>query len=370
MKIKDAILISATALGGGYAGVDVYQENSEREYVVAVDHRQKAKGDLGKYLAGRKVAKRGKHSARVKFSRKQAKKEALPPGLILEEVHYSYSIDSGCSFDPVPAPIPNPPSQPSEVTDWGVAAVGSQEVRDFEDGSGVVVCVLDTGIDSDHPDLTYLMARDFTGSASGTEDIQGHGTHTAGTVSAIDNEIGVVGSSQASLIIGKVLGDDGSGSNAGIAAGINFCVDQGADIISMSLGGPYPSSVMESALYRAEQAGIWVFAAAGNDGSNQVGYPAGYRFPHLYSVSATNKSNQLTYFSNYGKVEMACPGLDILSTVPGGTYDRYSGTSMATPICAGVGALYRAQGKDIKFFQLGDPYYFGAGMPDARRIFE
>ena len=373
MRVRDVLIVSAAVASSGYVGHDLYEANAEREYVVAVDYRHKTPGNLDKFLSGKEHGERGRHFAKIKRSRNKAKREVVPQGLILEEVHYTYHASDWCSFDPPqpPAPTPTPtpvPNPSTEIVDWGIEVVGSQDVTDIDRGESVVICLLDTGIDTDHPDLTYLRARDFTGSRSGVEDIQSHGTHTAGTIAAIDNDIGVVGSSQAQLIIGKVLGDDGSGSNAGIAAGINWCVDQGADIISMSLGGPYPSYVMESALYRAEQAGIWVFAAAGNDGSNRVGYPAGYRFPHLYSVSALDRNLNLARFSNYGKVEMCAPGVDILSTVPGGRYDRYSGTSMATPIAAGVGALYRAQGKSIKFRRVGTTTTCGAGIPDARQI--
>jgi subtilisin family serine protease len=113
----------------------------------------------------------------------------------------------------------------------------------------------------------------------------------------------------------------------------------------------------------ASRKGVWVFAAAGNDGSNRVGYPANYRIPGLFSVSAIDERGQLARFSNYGKVEMAAPGVNTLSTMPGNKYGRMSGTSMATPIAAGVGAMYKSVNKQIKFQDMGDKVKFGYGLP-------
>jgi subtilisin family serine protease len=261
---------------------------------------------------------------------------------------------------PVPTPVPVPPSEPSsQVYDWGVKRVNAIASRDTEN---VTVCILDTGIDRTHPDLKYVSGRNFTSSNIGDfQDRAGHGSHTAGLVAAVNNKFGVIGSSQSSLLIGKVLDDEGSGYNDWIAAGINWCVDQNADIISMSLGGPQASNLIFNALKRASSSGIWVFAAAGNDGSSNVGYPAGYNLPNLFSISATDKNDRLAYFSNYGKIDFACPGVDIYSTVPGG-YDTYSGTSMATPICAGVAAYYMVHNTPLQVQDLGDPNKFGKGL--------
>ena len=99
-----------------------------------------------------------------------------------------------------------------------------------------------------------------------------------------------------------------------------------------------------------------------------VGYPAGYQIQGLYSISATDQNDRLAWFSNYGKVEFACPGVNILSTVPGGNYERYSGTSMATPICASVAANYLAVGKPFVAEPMGDSMRFGEGMLTGRNL--
>lgn len=304
---------------------------------------------------------------------------SVKTGLIVEEVK-TYSIPKpvkprfqfGCNFNP---PKPSPPPAPTPVPgtqkyDWGQQKVHALDGIKSVDSTKVKVCVLDTGIDKNHPDLKYLMGFDFTSfDETDFQDRQSHGTHTAGLVAAINNDIGSVGASQASLMIGKVLDDDGYGYNDTIAAGIIWCTDNGADIISMSLGGPQPSQVMLSALRYATGNGVDIFAAAGNESSSFVGYPAGYVLNGLYSISATNYFDDLAYFSNYGKVEFTCPGEDIYSTVPGG-YDTYSGTSMATPLAAGVAAIAKALGVPMQVRPMDNSSYFGAGMPDAKLTVE
>lgn len=384
-------ITAATGIGAGGAGSVIsyqqYEESKERQLIVteipglsSVSAIKDFKGEAAK--VGTVTAEFESKEFRgyyVTGSRRAIKKANLSPRIIVEEIKtYSIpkppSVKSGnfCS-GPEPTPVPMPPPQPGDkqVIDWGVARVGSPAVLPIIDGSEVTVCVLDTGIDQDHPDLGFTKFKNFTSSNErDIEDRQGHGTHTAGTVAALNNHYGVMGASQANLIIGKVLDDSGSGYNSWIASGIKWCADQGAEIISMSLGGPQPSSIIQSAIEYAISRGSHIYAAAGNESSSSVGFPAGYNYPGaLFSVSATNQDDRLAYFSNYGKVEMTCPGVQILSTVPGG-YDRYSGTSMATPICAGVAALYRAQDAEIIYEDFGNAQYYGKGMPKAEGVLQ
>lgn len=247
----------------------------------------------------------------------------------------------------------------SEVMDWGLTFTGVPEHWKTTRGEGVRVAVLDTGIDDEHPDLAEGIekARDFTRSPVSHRDVQKHGTHCAGTIGARANNIGVVGVAPACrFIIGKVLDDNGSGEGAGIAAGIDWACSEGADVISMSMGSPQPDPRIGAALERAIAAGKFVIVAAGNDGRpNSVNYPARWKGqglrPNLdcIAVSAFRKDGKLASFSSRGpEVDVAGPGQDILSTVPGGRYALMSGTSMATPFVAGVVALMVAAHRKLK----------------------
>jgi subtilisin family serine protease len=357
MKILSIIVLTALLASIGIA-MSIANGPVEKTFVVSIDHTVKNK-DLEKEAKKiGKLLKKGKRVATIVAYVEDVKK--ADDGVIVEELKvYNKSI-SGCT--PLPEP---PPTDEPQIVDWGNERLKSVEAQKINNGSSVKVCVLDTGINKNHPDLKYLRGENFSSnSSSDFEDRDGHGSHTAGLVAAINNTYGVVGSSQAQLIIGKVLDDNGSGFNSWIAEGIYYCVEQKANIISMSLGGPH-SYVIENAVNYATINGVEIFAAAGNSSSNDVGYPAA--FDNVYSISATDKNDTLAYFSSYGKVEYACPGLDILSTVPGG-YKTMSGTSMATPLCAGIAALYMAQGKPRIAEYMGSENKFGMGILSAKGL--
>ncbi|HZZ73577.1 MAG TPA: S8 family peptidase [Pirellulales bacterium] len=238
----------------------------------------------------------------------------------------------------------------AERIDWGLSLLEVPSHWHQTEGAGVKVAVLDTGIDANHPDLQSAIdgQHDFTGSRIGTADAQGHGTHTAGIAAARRNQLGVVGvAPECRLLIGKVLGDDGSGLGAWVAAGIDWACDQGADIISMSLGSPFADPTIYAAIQRAAAKGKFVIAAAGNDGGvrgqDRVDYPG--RWPETIAVAAFDRQRQLASFSSQGpEVDIAAPGEAITSTFPlnQGGYAILSGTSMATPFVAGVVALVLA----------------------------
>ena len=157
----------------------------------------------------------------------------------------------------------------SETIDWGLTAYHIPDHWKATRGKNIKVAVLDTGIDEAHPDLKDAIddARDFTRSRFGPIDRHGHGTHTAGTIGARQNDVGVVGvAPDCRLLIGKVLGDDGSGSSATVAAGIDWACDSGSDVISLSLGSPEPDDVLLAAVECAASKGKFIIAAAGNDG--------------------------------------------------------------------------------------------------------
>ena len=234
----------------------------------------------------------------------------------------------------------------TETIDWGLAAYGVPDQWKDTRGENIRVAVLDTGIDARHPDLADAMddARDFTGSRHGPADRQGHGTHVAGTIAARANDVGVIGVAPlCRLLIGKVLGDDGSGTSESVAAGVDWAADAGADILSMSLGSPQPATEIHTAIRRAVAEGKFVICAAGNDGRDEsVNFPA--RWEETVAVGAVDRNGTIARFSSRGpQVDICAPGQDVLSTFPGGGYAKLSGTSMATPFVAGVVALMLAK---------------------------
>src|SRR5580692_1883649 len=158
------------------------------------------------------------------------------------------------------------PDELNQAVDWSLADYKVPGQWAQAAGQGVRVAVLDTGIDATHPDLAAALddVKDFTGSAFGTTDRVGHGTHTAGTIAARNLGPAVVGvAPQCRLLIAKVLGDDGSGIDQNVAAGIDWAVQSGADLISMSMGSPVPSPAIQQSLTAAIAAGKLVICAAG-----------------------------------------------------------------------------------------------------------
>lgn len=233
----------------------------------------------------------------------------------------------------------------SETIDWGLEQSGIKNTWKQTKGDGVRVAVLDTGIDRDHPDLESAIEAyaNFTASPFDA-DRNGHGTHCAGTVGARANGAGVIGVAPACRILGgKVLDDAGAGTERAIARGFDWARELQADIISGSFGSHHDSPIIAAAVRRAVQAGIFVIMAAGNDGlPNSVNFPA--RLPETIAVAAVDRFGQVAPFSSRGmQVDIAAPGVDILSTWLRGTHALSSGTSMATPFVAGVVALLVAK---------------------------
>ena len=175
-------------------------------------------------------------------------------------------------------------------------------------------------------------------------DVEGHGTHVSGTIAGENNDFGVTGIAyDAQIMPVKVLDDSGSGSNNAVADGIYYAVDNGADVINLSLGGTFPSSGIEQAVKYASDRGVTVVMAAGNSGGQTPLYPASYADEYGIAVGAIEEDESLASFSNRaGSQELTyvtAPGVDIYSTLPNNQYESYNGTSMATPHVAGVVAL-------------------------------
>jgi thermitase len=263
--------------------------------------------------------------------------------------------------------VPNDPyvgttynsSHSGAVSQWGWAKISAYQAWDVTRGSaGVKVAVVDTGIDNSHPDLpVVVLQKDFINNDNNAEDDNGHGTHVAGTIGALtNNSVGVAGTNWAvGLMAAKVLNSSGSGSYTAVANGIIWAADNGAKVINLSLGGP-ASTLLQNAVAYAWNKGAVLACSAGNSGSSAKSYPAAYT--QCIAVAATDKNDAKASFSNFGNkwVDVAAPGVAILSTLPNTSvylntqygyytsYDALNGTSMASPHVAGLAGLVWAKG--------------------------
>ena len=230
---------------------------------------------------------------------------------------------------------------------WHYDMIQAPKAWEMTKGSpSVKTAILDTGIDYNHQNLKQFVDLNLGKSFVGGDvmDRQGHGTHVAGTVAAYGSISGVMKS--ATLIPVKVLDDSGSGSTYGVQQGILYAAQIKADVINMSLGGGPYSQGVNDACEMAVKSGTVVVAATGNESQKSISYPAAYE--SVIAVGAVDSNKKRAYFSNYGKgTEIMAPGVDIYSSVPGGGYAKFSGTSMATPHVAGVVGLLRSANKQL-----------------------
>lgn len=222
-----------------------------------------------------------------------------------------------------------------------------------EDGAGVVIAVVDTGVQGDHEDLAgnLLPGVDFVSDGGGTcVDSHGHGTHVAGIGGQVDNTIGGIGGALGAKILPvRVLDESGSGTFPDVAAGIDWAVEHEADVINLSLGGESSAPSVETAIENAVAAGVTVVAAAGNCGApsdkcsslNAPSYPAA--LPDVIAVGAITTGSvpptKASFSNDNDYVDVAAPGTSIDSTYRGNSYTTMSGTSMATPFVSAVAAL-------------------------------
>lgn len=273
-----------------------------------------------------------------------------------------------------------PVKMAADVIDWGVSRVGADKIWDTTTGVGVTVAVIDTGIEMTHPDLQGKVTKgyDFVNDKESPEDDNGHGTHVSGIITATRNDAGTVGVSHGTSIMPiKVLNSTGSGYVSDVAKGIYWAVDNGAQVINLSLGTSKDTDVLRRAVNYAANKGVPMVAAAGNDYGAPCQYPAAY--DNVICVVATDSSNRLASFSNVGG-ELAAPGVSNYSTFLGGTYRYLSGTSMAAPHVAGSLAILRGICTDCNSSELvstlrdtaidlgaeGTDIIFGYGLVDLR----
>jgi subtilisin family serine protease len=286
------------------------------------------------------------------------------------------------------------PNDPAFGNLWGLSNTG-QPIQGFPGTPGadihaaqawntttgspnVTVAVIDTGVDYTHPDLSPNVwinpgencpgcrndgidndhngyvddwhGWNVVGDNNDPMDDHGHGTHVAGTVGASGNNgVGVVGVNwNVRIMPVKFLNAQGSGTTADAMSAVLYAAQNGADVMNNSWAGGDYSQALADAITFAGQHGSLFVAAAGNDSSDndaQPTYPASYDLPNVISVAATDNSDDLASFSNFGRqsVDLGAPGVDIYSTWPGGGYQWLSGTSMATPHVAGAAALLKAE---------------------------
>jgi len=249
---------------------------------------------------------------------------------------------------------------------WDLTKIKAEEAWEISEGDeSVIVSVIDTGCDYNHPDLKDNIwtdengkhGYDFANNDDDPMDDQSHGTHCSGTIGALHNNKGIAGvNKKVRIMCLKFLDSKGSGSLENALKSIEWAVDNGAKILSNSWGGGGFSQSLFDIIEYAKEQGVIFIAAAGNESTDKLSYPASYDLDNVISVAATDIADNIASFSNYGlpHVDIAAPGVDIESTVIDNKYKVYSGTSMATPHVAGAAALLLAYEPDITVPQMVD----------------
>ncbi len=294
----------------------------------------------------------------VKMAPGQAKKMELDPN-----VGY-ISPDEVVTLSPIE--INGKPggggTTPAQTIPWGITMIGGGVTYTGTN----VAWIIDTGVDLTHPDLHVGVGVSFVPRVTSPNDDNGHGSHVAGTIAAINNTIGVIGvAAGATVIPVKVLDRSGSGAYSTIISGVDYVAANGkpGDVANMSLGGGF-NQPLNDAVINAASKGIRFSLAAGNESTDaNTKSPASANGANIFTISAMDKNKAWAYFSNYGNppIDYCAPGVSIYSTYKGGGYATLSGTSMAAPHMAGLLLLgsIRSGG-----FVSGDP----DGNPDVIAI--
>jgi len=232
-----------------------------------------------------------------------------------------------------------------QLIPWGVHRIGADRIWPQSRGERVKVGVLDTGVDLHHRDLqsNVRAGANFIFPGREPQDDNGHGTHVCGIIAAADNDFGVLGvAPRVQLYPVKVLDQQGEGTLSNVIRGLDWCRQQGVDLINLSFGTGTSSRSLHEAIRRVAATGVLIAAAAGNHGTDQsVDYPAAY--PEVIAVGAVDEYDRLADFSSRGpEIKLVAPGSKVISTAPGGGFKRMSGTSMAVPHVTGSLALLKS----------------------------
>lgn len=269
-------------------------------------------------------------------------------------------------------------TDPGADEQYALSKIQAEAAWQINGGSpSIIVALVDTGVQQDHPDLQEQLWHNsretlngidddgngmvddvagwnFVNNSNDPEDDADHGTHVAGIVGAVrDNQLGVAGAADVTLMPVKVLGSDMSGPVSGVIEGVRYAMNNGANVINLSLSIPEASQAFQDVVNEAAQRDIVIVAAAGNKGVNTVEFPAA--FDNVIAVGATDSNDNLADFSNAGPgIELVAPGVAILSTLPGSQYGEMDGTSMAAPYVSAVAALIRSADPSLTAAQVRD----------------
>lgn len=247
---------------------------------------------------------------------------------------------------------------PGRGWQWGLERVHAPDAWNATEGTNAAtLCVLDTGVDLDHPDLAANLAagRNVIDPSQAPDDDAGHGTHIAGIAAAVvGNGHGVAGVGNLDVLPVKVLDADGTGRESDLATGLAWCANAGADVAVMALGVDDDGPTVRNAIAYARERDVLLLASAGNGGCDGcVNFPA--RHPDVIAVGAVGLTGNATAFSaRGGALDLAAPGQDILSTFAGGEFRFGTGTSQAVAFAAGVATLLRDAEPDLSASETRD----------------
>lgn len=240
-----------------------------------------------------------------------------------------------------------------QIIPWGIRRIRAPGLWPRTQGQGIRVAVLDTGISGSHPDL-QLAGSYNTISNRPVKDLNGHGTHVAGTIAALNNTFGLVGASpRVELYAVKSFDKTGSAYTSDIVEGLDWCIRHNMNVINMSFGMEKNSTTIRELIRRANRKGIVLVASAGNSGKEpgQLDFPA--RLQEVIAVSASDSKNKIADFSSRGPgIAVTAPGVNVCSTFPGKTYRSLDGTSMSAPHVSGSAALLLSRRRSLSPAQI------------------
>lgn len=293
--------------------------------------------EFDKILKGNKAARKGKigslpvHVVKVPSRSEEAVVRALSKHRLVEFAELDMQVELSATSV----------NDPQFASAWHLSKMQTPTAWDYAKGQGVTIAILDTGVDSSHPDLAPQLVAGINAvdGSTATNDIFGHGTEVAGTAAAVSNNAtGVASVAWLSKIMPIRVSNDISSGNAfssDIATGLTWAADNGADVANISYNITASATVTSAAQYMRSKGGV-VVGSAGNDGID-LGYTDN---PYIITVSATNSTDAKASWSSYGNyVDVSAPGASILTTTKGGGYGSVSGTSFSSPATAGVVAL-------------------------------